>query len=285
MNQKLIEYLESRMALNREILNIEKIPTISFLEFMNQYEEILKALSEKADSKLEKKKEKLELVGVEQVLFTDSEIAFLMSLIQKALEMGLNKRTTYCQSEKEFIQRALLFLSEKEPNEELERWIKFFTIKKYPGLMKKFTGKITLVENFCIIENYDGKVLYQTDETGKVRKNVPLLEENVLISSNLYIGTLHKHEREIYTVFLKKEDKMEAIDCDYQRYPTDSSCMNYVETEKLLNEFMQERGYFGFTSSLYTKATFMQIINIFDKIIRDERKEKMIVKSKPRKWY
>jgi len=265
---KIIQYLNSRMVLKREMLESDEIDTISFDEFLEE--------SKKLDMTKEEK-ETLSKDLAERILFTDEEIASLLILIKKSFDMGLSKKILINETEKDMIRKALRILDD-EPK--LEIWKKYFDLKKTPGLTGEYTGHITFSKNECIIRNHDEKLLYRADENGIVCANVQLAEETTLLAKNLYVGILHKKGEQILTVFLAKGDKMEAIDCDFVEYSTNKEDRDYAEITCGLNEYLKQKGFEFLTSSLYNKSTFGRIISIFTEISKAEQPKNFYNSSK-----
>lgn len=279
---KIIEYLESRMALKNEVLKIEGCKTISFSEFMQKYKEIEKRLSEEKDKDLENLFSRFKTKTIEEIMFTESEIASLMTLIKKALQKGLSERKLLSQTEKNFIRKLLHLLSETEQSDTLEMWMHFFEIKQSPGLIGNFSGSITVDGNSCSITNFEDKLIYCSDRNGIVSVNVPQRDEGVLIASNLFYGILHKYDSQIHTVFLKQGDGFLALDCDYETYYEDETQGNYVEIQSTLNEYLIKCGYTAYVQPLYDKHSFNRIINVFDALIKIQKKRKNRQKNQKR---
>ena len=277
-HKRIVEYLESRILINNHLLKMEDISTITFSEFIKKYNAIVKLLEEQFDLELEKQRLNLEMNLIETVKFTETEIATLMSFIKKSLQCSKDNKMYY-QTEKEFVYRVLENLSEIEESKELDEYKTFFEIKRLHGLTGVYTGKISLDNDRCMIKNSDDKLIYHSDMDGKVFVNIPLEEEELLISTNLFYGILYKQGKQIKTIFLKKDNGMLAIDCDYEIYTTNEEDGNYVEIISSFNDYMRKNGYNHFVKRIYDKMSFNRIVGCFTDVIRLEE-QKLNVKRR-----
>ena len=274
-HKRIIEYLENRILLNNELLKQEGITTISFSEFMKKYNELIENT---AEEEIKKQESKLVMELIETVEFTELEIANLMRMVKKSLQSFGDKKM-YFQTEKEFVYRVLENLSEIEQKKELEEYKRFFEIKRLHGLTGVHSGKLTLDKDRCMIKNSDDKLIYHSDIDGKVLVNIPLSEEELLVSTNLFYGILHKQGKQIRTIFLQKNNVFLALDCDYETYTTNKEDGNYVEIISLFNDYMKNNGYTHFIKRIYNKASFNRVVCSFTDIIKAEQ-QKLNVKKK-----
>ena len=300
---KIVKYLKKRILLNQRIIKLKysESELINLEMFLRKYDRLKNGIDsiEEVDDPVRKElvnllDELMEQYG-DSVLLNEEEIYEILELInQLILKYGI--ACDQIQNENSFIKNLLgkeleeirkkLGIKSEDNIEyqKINKWFSYFSSSDHMGFCKELCSKISInkITNDFIIESSDNQVIFKVNKFGRIIIDRIEQDEDFLISSDLYIGVLHKNDEDIATLFLKKningEKKLKAISYDDKLYSfEDSGLDNFVKYAKPVNQFFESKGFGFMTDFVYTKETFKKVIKAFNKgnSMTEEEKTKL----------
>lgn len=294
-------YLKNRMMINQKLIFMDedKIDFETFMASYYKYAKILYYIDEHPEEMTKYDDEqysfgerimKLQTDFIRRnanfIVMSEELIDELMGYIRESIEKyGLSPKSFY--NETFFIREVLSQLvnnidetKDEVTEEKLERikmFLAFTSATETVGFCQTIEGHISYDNDKFYISTHNLKPFCKinTDGINEVKNN-ELEDEDILTIDKMYIGTLTDNENNIY-IFLEKiingQRKMKAITYDQKLYDIfgEKQQSNTIIPFKRailygnLNDYFNEMGVSFLVSNLYTKDSFRETIEAFNR--------------------
>ena len=295
------QYLKNRMMINQKLISMgeSQIDFEKFMTLQDKYLEILDYAEEHPTERIEEDGEQISLAektmelkrdfvrrNADSIVMTEEEIDELMSYIKESIEKyGLKSTDFY--NETFFIRDALSQLvnnikeTKKEETDErlkrIEMFLSYARANDNVGFCRATEGCIYYRDSKFYISTHNSKPFCRINEEGinEVTGN-ELDEEDLLLADKMYTGYLTNNEN-MNCIFLEKiidgQRKMKAISFDQEIYDIVGEKNQGEKITTLgravlldkMNDFFEKIGLSFLSSNIYTKDSFRETIDAFNK--------------------
>lgn len=296
--EEIVSFLRKRLELTQDLIRIrgDVVPYNTYMSLCNKYRELIALEDEKIKagedvSTMEKegviipmRRVYVEMLNdlkntqAERVIFSSETIEEILDYARKSLSTyGID--FDYMSNENFFLRGVFcnLFYEMDENAEDYKKvndLLDYFYSTENAGFNSEISGRIDVKSNGVItIDNHEWKRILKTGEYGEKLLDFIPKKDNVLVSSQIYVGYIYKDSNKIPTYLLldKNSEYANAFIYDEEDYEVDSSKENdTAEIVYNLKTFVTVKGYAELYKDVYSLNEISKLIDILNNSISED---------------